>query len=207
MNKLDLAKLYKSYYTAKKQAAVVNIGPAVFLALPGKGDPSSPEFAEAIQALYSTAYKLKFNSKAKEKDFTVAKLEGQWWFDEKLYNISGPEEAPGKVPRHAWEYRLLIRLPEWVTGQDVALAKQQAFVKKGFSRITDILYFKMEEGKCIDILHTGPFDTEPESLALIHDMMQKNGFQRNGLHHEIYLSDFRKTSPEKLRTILRQPVK
>jgi hypothetical protein len=207
MNKLDLAKQYKAYYTAKKQPALLQIEPAKYVSIQGKGDPSSPEFGTCVQALFTVAYTIKSNSKAVGKDFTVAKLEGLWWFDENRFKVLSPEEASLKVPRNAWEYRLLIRLPEWITESDVKLAKEQAGSKKATPGIQDTSYFEMEEGQCIQILHTGAFEREPETLAVMHAFMKEKGLDRNGLHHEIYLSDFRKISPERLKTILRQPVR
>lgn len=207
MQKIDLTKLYKAYYRAAKFPELVQIEAAHFLSLCGKGDPSGEGFALDLQALYSTAYALKFRYKALDKDFIVAKLEGLWSFDEQRYPGLSAAEAPKKIPRSQWKYLLLIRLPEFVGKEEVKTAIEQVFEKNKFDRVQDIFFHRMHEGKAVQMLHTGPFDTEPESLLKIQAFIEFHGLQRNGEHHEIYLSDFRKTPPEKLRTILREPVK
>ncbi len=205
--KTDLSKQYKSYYTAKTKPELVTVEAAQYLSLSGKGDPSAPGYAANLQALYATAYALKFMYKAKALDFTVAKLEGLWWFDETLYGTVTMQEAPQKIPRSDWEYRLLIRLPEFVRETDVLKAKEVAFNKKGIPGIRDVAFYEMEEGKSVQMLHVGPFDREPETLLQMKAFIDEHNFQRNGKHHEIYLSDYRKTAPGKLKTILREPVK
>ena len=205
--KTDLTKHDKAYYTAKQKPGLITIKAAQYLSLTGKGDPSAPEFADRLKALYATAYVLKFMYKAKALDFTVAKLEGLWWFDEKQYRAVTMEEAPQQIPRSTWEYRLLIRLPDFVQEADVLNARELAYQKKAIPGIQEVTYYTMEEGKVVQMLHVGPFDTEPETLLQMKAFMDAHNLRRNGQHHEIYLSDFRKTAPEKLKTILREPVK
>ncbi|WP_315821689.1 GyrI-like domain-containing protein [Paraflavitalea speifideaquila] len=196
MEKLDLTKKYKSYYTAKGAPGLVEIEAAQYLSLEGQGDPSAPAFVERIEALYSTAYAVKFAFKDQGKDFTVAKLEGQWWYDEATYGGLTIEEAPKQIPRSEWQYRLLIRLPDYVQEQDVQAAIDGVLLKKGIGLAAAIRFFRLQEGKCVQMLHVGPFDKEPESLLVMKEYMDKKGLRQNGLHHEIYLSDFRKTAPE-----------
>ncbi len=207
MEKIDLTKLHKAYYTAKPRPELITVEVADFLSITGKGDPSSSAYAETLQALYATAYVLKFMYKAMNKDFTVAKLEGLWWFDDAKYGHISMDDAPQKIPRSEWEYRMLIRMPDFVTAQAISQAKQQAVTKKGIALANAVELYPMNEGLCIQMLHMGPFATEPESLQLIKEFSEVNGLLKNGLHHEIYLSDFRKTPQEKLKTILREPVK
>jgi hypothetical protein len=207
MSKLDLTKHFKSYYTAKAKPEVVEIETAHFLSITGKGDPSDKEFLSSIQAMYATAYTIKFAYKAKSKDFVVARLEAQWWFDEHQYGNVTLEEAPTAVPRSEWQYRLLIRMPDYVTKHDVKSAAETVVAKKQIQLAGDVEFYTMAEGKTVQMLHVGPFDKEPETLKEMKTFMQAHNFKKNGLHHEIYLSDFRKTAPEKLRTILREPVK
>lgn len=207
MEKLDLTKRYKPYYTAKAQPEIIEIEHAHYLSVTGKGDPSGKEFATLVQGIYSTAYDLKFHYKAEGKDFVVAKLEGLWRFDEQKFAGAGIDDAPIKVPRSEWEYSLLIRLPEYVSPEQVKISIENVVLKKGIFAANDVEYFEMREGKCVQMLHIGPFDKEPETLKQIKAFSDEHGLKRNGLHHEIYLSDFRKTAPEKLRTILREPVK
>jgi hypothetical protein len=207
MTKLDLTKEFKSYYSAKTTPEIVRLGPARYLSICGKGDPSGEGFAQKIRALYPVAYHLKFAFKAKGKDFVVPKLEGLWWYDEARFAGVSISDAPQAIPREEWEYRLLIRIPDYIQREDVDLAVGECVAKKGNGLIQEVAYFEMNEGEVVQMLHIGPFDTEPVSLGIIYDFILGHGFGRNGLHHEIYLSDFRKTPPEKLKTILREPVK
>lgn len=207
MEKLDLAKHFKSYYSAKSKPELVHIEKAQYLSIQGKGDPSGDDFAQKIQAIYPVAYALKFAFKAKDKDFVVAKLEGLWWYDEERYAGVTIADSPTAIPRSEWEYRLLIRIPDFVAQKDVETAVEACFASKGQAAIREVSYFEMEEGKVVQMLHTGPFDNEPETLAKLKEFISAHKLGRNGLHHEIYLSDFRKTPPDKLKTILREPVK
>lgn len=207
MAKVDLAKEDKAYFTAKTKPAEYELGPVRYLAVKGKGDPSSESFATKISALYATAYTVKFDCKALGKDFVVPKLEGQWWYDERRFGTPSMEEAPKAIPRSEWEYRLLIRMPEFVTEAQVSAAASVVVQKKGIAEAALVSLLKLNEGRVVQMLHVGPFNKEPETLAHMMAFMREKGLQKNGLHHEIYLSDFRKTAPEKLRTILREPVK
>ncbi|SDD57663.1 GyrI-like domain-containing protein [Niabella drilacis] len=206
MEKLDLARQYRHYFTAKPEPALVTIEAAQFLSITGKGDPSGASFKKHIEALYSTAYRLKFACKARNKDFVVSKLEGLWWFDESRFNVQTAAEASQKVPRSEWEYRLLIRLPGFITKKDVQESQAAVLLKKQLIDVQFLELFHMEEGLCVQLLHRGPFATEPESLEKITAFMNVQNLTRNGVHHEIYLSDFNKTAPENLKTILREPV-
>ncbi|MBL7793644.1 MAG: GyrI-like domain-containing protein [Saprospiraceae bacterium] len=207
MEKLDLTKLYKSYYTAKVTPEIVEFDTARFVSIQGSGDPSGDAFAADIQLLYPVAYGVKALCKASGKDFGVPKLEGLWWFDEQQFGNPGIAEAPLKVPRNAWEYRLLIRLPDFVDAAMVASAVDAVVTKKKIPEAANVHYYEMTEGKCVQMLHIGPYADEPASLQKIHDFSQLHKLAKNGLHHEIYLSDFRKTAAEALKTILREPVK
>lgn len=207
MEKLDLTKKYKTYFTSKTKPEIVEIESAHFLSLTGKGDPSEKYFSEKIQALYATAYTIKFKFKQQDRDFTVSKLEALWWYDENKFEGITMDEAPNAIARSEWEYRLLLRMPEYVTENDVYEAIQAAFAKKKLELVKEIDFFRMNEGKSVQMLHVGPFSKESETLYEMKKVIEENGFQKNGHHHEIYLSDFNKTEESKLRTILREPVK
>lgn len=207
MEKSDLTKLHKSYYSATEIPKIVTFEKIQYLSILGKGDPSLKNFSDTIEALYATVYAIKFIYKALKNDFVVPKLEGLWWYDEELHKGLTIDEAPHKVKRSEWEYRLMIRMPDFVTAEVIEQMVANTAAKKLLPKVNDIHLFFLEEGKCVQALHVGPFDKEPETLNRINDFMQSNNFSRNGLHHEIYLSDFRKTSPDKLKTILREPVK
>ncbi|HEX6432500.1 MAG TPA: GyrI-like domain-containing protein [Niastella sp.] len=206
MNKIDLIKEYRTYFTAKAKPELVTIEEAHFISIQGKGDPNAPDFAKCIVALYSTAYTIKFMFKAQNSDFIVSKLEGLWWYDENKFPGKNIETAT-EVPRSEWEYRLLIRMPAFVTADDLVKAKEAVSKKKDIQLADQVEFFTMREGKSVQMLHIGPFSTEPETLKEIIAFIDVNKLAKNGLHHEIYLSDFRKTAPEKLKTILREPVK
>ena len=197
MRKLDLTKEYKSYYTAKTSPEVVEFDEATYLSIEGKGAPGGKEFQAKVGALYSLAYSVKMLMKKEGKDFTVAKLEGLWWVDsDKPYT---------EVPREEWRWKLLIRQPEFVTSEIVEKAREK--VMKKLELVKEVKFERMKEGKCVQILHIGPYSTESESLEKMYNLMKEKGLTYNGFHHEIYISDPRKVAPERMKTILRQPVK
>ena len=207
MEKLDLTKLYKTYFTAKRKPELVQIENAHFISILGKGDPSDEPFADRIEALYSVAYTIKFEYKAKGKDFVVSKLEGLWWFDEKKYTNTSIANAAADVPRSEWEYRLLIRMPDFVRKKDLDEAIESVIGKKKIELARQVEYFAMREGKFVQMLHVGPFSEEAKTIQQIAMFMEANKLTRHGVHHEIYLSDFRKTESAKLKTILRESAK
>lgn len=207
MEKTDLTKVFKQYFSAKAKPELVEIEAAQFISITGKGDPSGDAFAASIQALYTAAYGIKFFYKEQGKDFVVSKLEGLWQFDLEKYKGIGMADAPAKIPRSEWEYRLLIRMPDFVSKQVVVKSLPEISIKKENAQVKQVEWYEMKEGKSVQMLHVGPFSTEPESLALMAQFMAEKGLAHNGLHHEIYLSDFRKTPDAKLKTILREPVK
>lgn len=207
MEKLDLTKKYKAYYTAKPKPEIVTIPPTRYLSIEGLGDPSQPLFTEKLQALYPVAYTLKFICKSRGQDFVVPKLEGLWWYDENKYPNVTFTGTPTNVKREDWQYRLLIRIPDFVKESDVVNAIAVVQEKKQVEPAGEIRMHELNEGKVVQMLHVGPFDKEPETLQKIYAFTKEHDLKKNGLHHEIYLSDFRKTPPEKLKTILREPVR
>jgi hypothetical protein len=142
MDKLDLTKKYKTYFTAKTTPELRTIERAKFLSIIGKGDPSGKAFSENIQALYSVAYTVKFSYKAMEKDFAVSKLEGLWWFDENKFGNNTMMDASTKVPRAEWEYKLLIRIPDFVTQQKIEQAVKGVVEKKGLLLANSVGFLK-----------------------------------------------------------------
>ncbi len=199
--KLDLTKEYSAYYTAKTVPEIVEIGEGKFLSIEGKGAPGCDEFKAKVSALYSLAYGIKTLMKKEGRDFKVAKLEGLWWVDSnKPYT---------EVPREEWNWRLLIRQPEFVTSKIVKKAKDEVVKKKKLELVKEVKLEKIREGKCVQILHIGPYSTEPNSIAKMERVMKEKNLIKNGPHHEIYLVTAypRKVPEEKLKTILRQPVR
>ncbi|MBL0745137.1 GyrI-like domain-containing protein [Chryseolinea lacunae] len=206
MEKLDLAKTHKAYYTAKATPELVDIGPAAYLSIAGQGDPSGQTYATRVGALYGVAYTLKFMYKAKQKDFTVAKLEGMWWFDEDRFGRPSMEEAPVKVPRSEWQWRMLIRLPDFVTPKALDDAIDAAFQKKKTDAMRDVVWHEEKKQKVVQMLHTGPFSEEPATLKKMLAFIEEHQLKKAGLHREVYLSNYKTTASAKLRTILREPV-
>ncbi len=199
MSKLDLLKEYKSYYKAGRKPEIVEFGKVRYLTVKGKGEPAGKIFASKVEALYPLAYGIKKLCKEKGNDFGVPKLEGLWW-------VESDKPAP-KVPRNEWCWKLLIRMPEFVTNAMVKSVQSEVAKKKKNDLIQEISFETMMEGKCVQIMHIGPYSTEHETVKLLMEFIKSQGLSVNGLHHEIYLSDPRKTSPEKMKTIIRYPVK
>lgn len=197
--KLDFAKEHKQYYTAKNTPAIVEFGKISYLAIEGKGEPAGEVFTKTLEALYPLAYGIKNICKKQGKDFGVPKLEGLWW-------VKSNKPAL-EVPRSEWYWKLLIRMPDFATSQIFKTAQEEIFKKKGLDLVKKIKFETIDESKCIQIMHIGPYATETETIQKMKDFMKENNFTENGLHHEIYLSDPRKTIPEKMKTILRQPIK
>ena len=204
MSKTDLKKTYKSYYSASAKPERVDLPRAQYISLRGKGDPDGDGFKESLASLYPVAYKIKFLAKAAGMDFGVPPLEGQWWYDEEKYGHVLMENTPLDIPRNEWEYRLLIRMPDFIDAALLQQAISEIEKKKGLQRPE---CFVIEKCSFVKVLHVGPFHTEPFSLEKIMGFMLTNDLKRNGHHHEIYLSDFRKTNPDRLKTILREPIK
>ena len=199
--KFDVKKEFPSLYAPKNQEfALINIPSMRYLSISGEGAPESSGFSEAIEALYSTAYPVKFISKASTgKDYVVPPLEGLWWADDPVAFASNRREA--------WKWTLLSFLPEWVSEEHVQAAISKA-LSKGKQLAHQIRIVELSEGSSYQALYIGSFAGEGPILGrLHHTLMPQNNLTFNGLHHEIYLSDFRKTEPDKLRTILRQPVR
>jgi len=198
--KIDLSKLHKEEYAAPKKPVLLDIGPATYLAISGQGEPGGPLFTQHIGALYAVAFTIKMTRKfAGEQDYAVGKLEAQWWCD-------GPEDNFAQVPKTQWRWRLLIRTPDFVKASELARAVE-VLKKKGKTEPVEAVRLEsVAEGRCVQMLHVGPYDREPETLAVMKAHAEKHGLKFHARHHEIYLSDPRRVPPEKLKTILRHPV-
>ncbi|UKS26797.1 GyrI-like domain-containing protein [Paenibacillus sp. HWE-109] len=200
MDKLDLAKTYKSYYSAPTKPQIVEFDPIRYVSIQGQGDPDGTTFSNAVEALYTLSYSIKGIYKKEGKDFTVAKLEGLWWVD-------GDVSKALDVPREEWHWKLLIRMPDYVRtesfGEALAIAMDK---KRELEVISSIHYETLHEGTCVQMLHVGPYATEPESLEQLEHYLAEHKYRITGLHHEIYLSDQRKVEPSRMKTILRYPI-
>lgn len=202
MDKIDFKKTLDSYQAKRGEFRILEVPPTSYLMIDGHGDPNtSPEFAAAIASLYPVAYKIKFGSKKElGRDFVVMPLEGLWW-------SSTPANFTSARDKSTWDWTLMIMQPEWVTSEMVEAARAAAASKDAAPGIHDVRFEALDEGRCVQTLHVGSFDDEAETLEELHDrVIPENGLTMTGKHHEIYFSDFRSVAPEKLRTILRQPV-
>lgn len=205
--KLDLRKDLKYlYYPSAKKPQVVEVPEFNYLMLDGvvaAGTPvaEAPGFQEALQALYGIAYTLKFAAKQDKDnpvDYPVMGLEGLWWIEDGMFDFAK------KVP---WYYTLLMLQPGFITAEMVEAARGQVIKKRGGSPELERVRFEaFREGRCVQMMHIGPFADEPRTLAVMEAYAAEHGYTYCGKHHEIYLSDFRRTAPEKLKTILRHPI-
>jgi hypothetical protein len=203
MTRYDVKRELKQCYAPRNPDwTLVDVPTQRFIAVDGHGDPNtSADYARAVEALYTVAYTIKFTSKrALGRDFVVGPLEGLWWSDDPEVFITRAKDA--------WQWRMLISQPDWITEDLIDDAKQTALAKKGLPAIAGIRRETLHEGTSAQLLHLGPYDDEGPVLArLHHEYLAANNLRMSGQHHEIYLSDPRRTEPAKLKTILRQPVR
>ncbi len=202
MSKLDLKREHKNLYTASATTvAVVDVPTLNYLMIDGSGDPNgSVEYAAAIQALFSLSYALKFAIKKgpQAADYVVMPLEGQWWVDD-LKSFSYTE-------RSGWRWTAMVLQPEFVTAEHVAAQRIEVARKKDLPALERVRFEALSEGSSAQILHRGPFKDEPATIERLHSEIAARGLRLVGKHHEIYLTDVSRTAPDKLRTIIRQPV-
>lgn len=200
--KHDLRKELASYSAPRGRFDVVTVPPLRYLMVDGHGDPNTaPAYQAALAALYPFAYKLKFFSKNElGEDYTVMPLEGLWWADDPAAFTTGRDKS-------LWSWTLLNLIPAWITDEHLDVARSAAARSVGDAAIDAVRAGWLDEGLCVQTLHVGSYDDEAPVLDALHtEFVPANGMRMVGLHHEIYLSDARRTAPEKLRTILRQPV-
>jgi hypothetical protein len=207
--KYDVKRAFRELYApSAKEFAIVDVPPMRYLAIDGKGDPNTAaSYRDAVEALFGVAYTVKFAAKrALGRDVVVAPLEGLWW----------AEDAGAFVARDkgAWSWTMLIAQPDWIDEDAVAGAVAEVQAKRAKAAdppnpALDVLRLEhLHEGRSVQILHVGSYDDEAPTLARLHDeWMPQHGLTFNGPHHEVYLTDARRTAPEKLRTVLRQPVR
>lgn len=200
VEKIDFKKTLKHLYQpSAKEFAVVEVPSMQFLMINGQGAPESEAYVDAVGWLYAVAYPIKFGSKTElGKDYVVPPLEGLWWAEDLGAFISDDRESR--------EWTMMIMQPEWITGaiyeQGLATAKTKLGDAPSSLRLETFA-----EGLSVQILHLGPYADEAPTIARLHnEFLPENGYIETGHHHEIYLGDPRKTAPEKLKTVIRQPV-
>ncbi len=201
MTKIDLKKDLKQLYTASSDhIAIIEVPPFHFLMAEGQGNPNTaPAFQQATETLFRLSYTLKFMLKKEQGlDWTVMPLEGLWCADDLL--------AFAEDRREEWKWTLMILQPGFITGEAVARAAELAQDKKGAPPLYKTTFGRHTDGQAAQILHLGPYAEEAATIARLHRFIREKGYHFAGKHHEIYLSDPRRTAPAKLKTILRQPI-
>lgn len=202
MNKLDLKQQFKHLYQpSPKQVTVVDVPPLNFLMIDGAGDPNTAAgYKQAVEALYSLAYKLKFAAKKEQGiDYAVMPLEGLWWT---------PDMATFSVEnKDAWLWTMMILQPDFINAEQVELARADIARKKDLPALPNVRLERFHEGLAVQILHLGPYAAEAPTIARMHAFIQANGWTTGGKHHEIYLGDPNRTVSDKLKTVLRQPIR
>jgi hypothetical protein len=198
MAKLDLYQVNKAEYATPRQPVLLRIAKAAYFGIAGHGAPGGEAFQQAIGALYGVAFTIKMAGKFAGRDYGVCKLEGLWWVDSGRLFLTEPKDT--------WQWRLLIRTPDLIGKREMAAAQKQLTAKGKDPLFKQVDLTTLNESQCVQMLHTGPYDDEPATVAQMEAFATAQGFRFAGLHHEIYLSDPRRVAPEKLRTILRIPV-
>ncbi|MDH5228968.1 MAG: GyrI-like domain-containing protein [Gammaproteobacteria bacterium] len=201
MKKIDYKKEFKNLYSAKKGKPELVVVPALnYLAVQGAGAPGDDNFKHAIEALFTLAYTLKFMVKKSELaiDYGVMPLQGLWWAEDmSQFSVEKKQD---------WLWQIMIMQPELINKKLINQALTQAKQKKPELPLDTIEFIKFKEGKCAQVLHQGPFAEEGPTIQALHQFIHGQGLALRDKHHEIYLNDFNRTAPEKLRTIIRQPV-
>lgn len=205
----DFKKEYKEFYMPKNKPEIVTVPQANYIAVRGKGNPNEIDgaYQKAISILYAVAYTLKMSYKTEHKiegffEYVVPPLEGFWWQD----NVDGIDYAD----KAAFNWISVIRLPEFITQKDFEWAVETASEKKKLD-CSSAEFLTVDEGLCVQIMHIGAFDDEPQTVTLMDEYIAQNAYENDitesRLHHEIYLSDARKVAPEKWKTVIRHPIK
>lgn len=201
MASIDLKKVHKDQYTARVgEPALVGVPERPFLMIDGQGNPgTSPEYADAVAALYPLAYAIRAEIKKSTGDaYTVLPLEGLWWATAMDAFVAGR--------RDEWKWTMMIGLPEVATATMAGAVLPDVTRRKGLVAGDRVRYELFAEGECAQVMHIGPYSAEAPTIELLHEFIAAVGLERRGLHHEIYLGDPRKADPDKLKTIIRQPV-
>ena len=201
MEKIDLKKELKGLYSPAKKIKFVEVPAMKYIKIDGKGSPNEEngDFSNAMSALYPLVYTMKFMLKDNGKDFVVMPLEGLWYADD--YEVYQTMETD------KWKWTVMIAVPNFVETTHFEQAREKATDKIPADMKNKLQFAQLNEGSCFQITHIGPYSEEAETVKTLHKHIEMEGYEFAGLHHEIYLSDPRKTAPENLKTLIRQPVK
>lgn len=199
MAKIDLKKSLSECYTAKGSVKLVEVPPITYICYEGKGDPNtSADFQQAMAVLYGLAYTIKFLCKADGRDFTVMPLEAQWWTD-------NPADY-SELKKERWRWKVMIAVPDFVDEEMVSVARTQLEEKKGLPCVDRATLERMSDGLSAQYLHVGSYSEEGTGIAIMHREVEARGYRLRGRHREIYMGNPQRTEPEKLKTIIRQPI-
>jgi hypothetical protein len=200
MEKFDVKKAFKDLYQpSRKEYSIIEVPVMNFLMIDGHGDPNtSPDYTEAIETLYGTAYSIKFRLKAQGLDYSVPPLEGLWWIDDMTQFRQASKDQ--------WDWTMMIMQPSFVVEAEVEAARSEVQRKKNLPGLHKLRFGPYAEGLVVQILYLGAYADEGPTIARMHEFIQAQGYYLTGKHHEIYLGDPRRTAPEKLKTIIRQPI-
>ncbi len=202
--KYEWRKKEKSSYLPKNEPEIINIPAYQFLTIKGQGNPNSNSFSEYISVLYAVSYAIKMNLKKGPApkgyvDYTVYPLEGVWDINEEA-----KKTFDGTINKNDFVFTLMIRQPDFVDAAFVQKMIELTKVKKPHPLLEQVKFEKIAEGNCIQMMHLGSYDNEPKSFAIMEAFAKENNLSRTSkVHREIYVSDFRKVAPEKLKTVLR----
>ena len=202
MAKVDFKKTLKHLYNPPRKFVVLEVPPMQFLMLDGRGDPNTaPEYVQGLEALYALSYTIKFFSKKElDQDYTVPPLEGLWWAEDMEAYVTGEKSE--------WLWTMLMMVPDWIGREHYEKCLAEVKAKKNPAALDKVRLETFHEGLSVQIMHIGPYSEEGPVLARLHqEFLPANNYVPNGYHHEIYLGDPRRTAPEKLRTVLRQPIR
>jgi hypothetical protein len=197
--KVDLKKEIASYAAARGRIDLIDVPPLRYLAADAEGAPEDESFGEAVAALYPLAYTIKFASKKElDRDYVVPPLEALWWADDMDSFTSARDKSQ-------WKSTALLLLPDWITPDVIDAARRKASAKVEPELLERVRVEALKEGRCAQTLYVGPFADEGPAIEALHAALADAGLALAGRHHEIYFGDPRRTAPEKLRTIVRQP--
>lgn len=202
MSKIDVKKELKELYAPPKEFVLVDVPKMQYLMLDGHGAPGNQAYQAALEALYAVAYKIKFASKQQlDRDYVVPPLSGLWWAEDIKAFTSAYDKSK-------WAWTMMIMTPDWITPEMFSASIEHVRKAKNPAALELLRLETYAEGLCVQIMHIGPYADEGPTLAKMHnEFIPQNGYVENGHHHEIYLGDPRKVAPEKLKTILRQPIR
>ena len=201
MEKIDLKRELREFYAAKRNPSVVDVPELAFLMVDGHGDPNtSADYRDAVSALFSVSYAARFALKRAEViDYGVMPLEGLWWV---------PDMATfSTADKSEWDWTMMILQPNEVTEAVLAEAKASAAAKRSLPALGRLRLERCAEGAAAQVLHVGPYSAEGPTITALHDFIGEQGRELAGKHHEIYLGDPARSAPEKLKTIIRQPMR